>query len=229
MGRDITEQELLNIAGDYKHVARANSYAEINDVLKKLRAKICECDYYPKCRYEATDLTFVIDSSTSIIEEDQNAFMEGLDFITKTVEHFEIGKTYTRVAAVLFSTDVQNQTYVRFKENDNEAGVKKAIMGLERDYKGGNTNTDLALQFIGGNKFFRHTRRNAAKVAILVTDGHAQRFFEAKREADKIRRKFDTLLVVGVGQATTTEAFRKEVAQLAGGMSNVVMAGDYGR
>jgi len=228
VGATVPEQELLNIAGDPGRIARVKTYEQINDILGLLQARLCTGQTYPVCRYSPTDVTFIIDSSSSINVGAHDAYSKGLEFITKVIDHFEVTPKYTRVAAVTFSTDVHGDTAIEFDDNTNKTALNAAIMNLRNSYAGGNTFTDRGLQF-AMQHFLPQTREGVAKVAILVTDGsvtHSQ-YDAAVAQSALVREGFGTLIAVGIGEAINNQAFQQELAVMAGGEMNVLLAGDY--
>ncbi|XP_066530987.1 collagen, type XXVIII, alpha 1a [Hoplias malabaricus] len=133
------------------------------EVIKIIR-EICGCGL--KCRESPLELVFVIDSSESVGPEN---FELVKDFVNALIDRVSVDRVTTRVGVVLYSH--VDMTVVSLQQLLDQAAVKAAVRGMP--YLGEGTFTGSAL--LRATRLFQASRPNARKVAILLTDGLADR------------------------------------------------------
>ncbi|XP_078504196.1 collagen alpha-1(XII) chain isoform X2 [Lissotriton helveticus] len=124
----------------------------------------------PKCSLSAVaDVVFLVDGSWSV---GRGNFRFILDFITALVSAFDIGEDKTRVGVVQYSSDTR--TEFQLNEYMRKSDLLSAIKRIP--YKGGNTMTGDAIDFLIANTFTESAgaRKGFPKVAIIITDGKSQ-------------------------------------------------------
>ncbi|KAF5909696.1 collagen alpha-1(XII) chain-like isoform X4, partial [Clarias magur] len=123
-----------------------------------------------KCSMSAiADLAFLVDGSWSVGREN---FKHIRSFIGAVAGAFDIGEDKTRVAVVQYSTDTR--TEFNLNQYFRRSELLQAIRNLP--YKGGNTMTGEAIDFLVKNTFTEEAgaRKSFPKVAIIITDGKSQ-------------------------------------------------------
>jgi len=147
------------------------------------------------CTLSKLDLCFIIDSSGSI---GATNWQVALKFVNDAVGGLTIGPANTEVAMVVFSTDVTVQFHLNTytTKSDIQAAVSSTA------YKSGLTNLNGALVQTS-NEFLSYHRQDAAKVAVIVTDGEDnidQGFTLGNAQA--LKNSGVTIVTVGVGSVT---------------------------
>ncbi|XP_056154027.1 LOW QUALITY PROTEIN: collagen alpha-1(XIV) chain [Lampris incognitus] len=122
------------------------------------------------CKAAKADLTFLVDGSWSIGDEN---FLKIIGFLYSTTGALDrIGPDGTQVAIAQFSDDARTE----FKLNSY--GDKERLLdAINRiSYKGGNTKTGRAIQHVKENIFTVEggIRRGIPKVLVVLTDGRSQ-------------------------------------------------------
>ncbi|CAI9741682.1 Hypothetical predicted protein [Octopus vulgaris] len=150
------------------------------------------------CASAQIDLVFLIDSSGSV--QDLN-FRKTKDFLKNIVRNLDIGPDKTRVAVIRFSTN----PHVSFSlsAHTTNSAVRKAIDDIT--YTGGHTYTDEALD-LARTSVFTNTRKSvAAKVLVLVTDGHSESETKTVAAAQKLKDDGVTIFTIGVVRPRVSE------------------------
>jgi len=115
------------------------------------------------------DLTFIVDSSGSINQNDDTNWDKSLQFVVDVVREFTIGPNDVQVAFVLFGTEATVEW--GFTENQNKETLTNEILGMR--YLQGYTNLNDALYLTrtvvyapsGG------AREGALRATVILTDG----------------------------------------------------------
>ncbi|KAL5006010.1 hypothetical protein ScPMuIL_017168 [Solemya velum] len=110
------------------------------------------------------DVVFVIDSSTSVGEQN---FRKVLDFSVEVLKLADIDLGNVRVAFITYSTSAQ--IHFHLGELQTKSEITAAIRNIP--YVRGETNTQLALHMMWSEVFQMNKRRDAEKIAFVVTDG----------------------------------------------------------
>ncbi|XP_055956828.1 uncharacterized protein LOC126821645 [Patella vulgata] len=159
----------------------------------------------PSSSYKGTcnrpiDLAFIIDSSGSIKEDN---FTMILQFITNVVDGLNIGPNETQIAVVQFSSNA----YVEFYLNSytDSASLKREVANIS--YIGVGTNTAEALNITANSVFVESNgmRSNAARVAIVVTDGQSNNPVETIAAVPILKSKGVIVFSVGVANVNPVE------------------------
>ncbi|ETE67449.1 Collagen alpha-1(XXVIII) chain, partial [Ophiophagus hannah] len=174
----------------------------------KLIMEICGCGV--KCRENPLELVFVIDSSESVGPEN---FERIKRFVKAMIDAIAVNQATTRIGIINFSLKVEVvSTLQQFPTKDS---LKKAVDAMQ--YYGEGTYTATAIS--KAIDIFQMARQGVRKVAVVITDGQAD-----KREPHKLEvvvRDAHALnieiFVIGVVQKTDPnfENFRKEMDLIA--------------
>ncbi|MBN3298023.1 COSA1 protein, partial [Amia calva] len=133
------------------------------EIIKIIRA-ICGCGV--KCRESPLELVFVIDSSESVGPENFDVVK---DFVNALIDRVSVSREATRIGVVLYSHI--NVVVVSLQQPSNQADVKAAVRKMT--YLGEGTYTGSAIKMT--NQIFQVSRPGVRKVAIVITDGQADK------------------------------------------------------
>ncbi|XP_078085516.1 collagen alpha-1(XII) chain-like isoform X2 [Mustelus asterias] len=152
-----------------------------------------------ECMGAKADLVFLVDGSWSIGDEN---FHKILQFCFDTIGALDtISPEGMQISVVQFSDDAKAE----FKLNTySDKGMVLAALQIIR-YKGGNTKTGRALDFLYDHVFIHPNgmRRTVPKVLVVVTDGRSQD--EVKKPALALQEAGYSVFVVGVADIDVTE------------------------
>lgn len=118
------------------------------------------------CRQTPLELVFVIDSSESVGPDNFNLIKE---FINALIDRASVKRDTTRVGVVLYSHI--NVVVVSLGQEATRDQIKSAVRSMT--YLGEGTFTGSAIQ--QANQVFKMARAGVRKVAIIITDGQADR------------------------------------------------------
>ncbi|KAM8833742.1 collagen alpha-1(XII) chain isoform 2-T2 [Synchiropus picturatus] len=152
-----------------------------------------------KCSVSAiADLVFLVDGSWSVGREN---FKHIRSFIAALAGAFDIGADKTRVAVVQYSTDTR--TEFNLTRYTKRGDLLQAINSLP--YKGGNTMTGDAIDYLSRNIFTEAagSRQAFPKVAMIITDGKSQDSVE--EYAKRLRNTGVEIFVLGIKGADEDE------------------------
>ncbi|XP_056620126.1 collagen alpha-1(XII) chain isoform X2 [Triplophysa dalaica] len=152
-----------------------------------------------KCSASAIgDLVFLVDGSWSV---GRNNFKFIRSFMAAMAGAFQLGDDKTRVGVVQYSTDIRTEFNLNqyFRRTD----LLRAINNLP--YKGGNTMTGDALDYLLKNTFTEAAgaRQGFPKVAVIITDGKSQDPVEGY--AKKLKNAGIELFTLGIKEADEEE------------------------
>ncbi|XP_076473039.1 matrilin-1-like [Babylonia areolata] len=170
-------------------VAIASAY------IRQAREDDTSTDCPNKCKGRPLELSFVVDGSASIWQEN---FTYALNFIEDFVDGFDISQSAVRVSLVTFGDVVYTQDAFGFSAFSNKEDLKQAISKIP--YRSGlKTNTS------GGIWYMLHqqipqARPGIRRVAVVLTDGNSQEAALTKKAADDARRDGLEVFAIGVGQ-----------------------------
>uniref|UniRef100_A0A8C5FTA2 Collagen type XII alpha 1 chain n=1 Tax=Gadus morhua TaxID=8049 RepID=A0A8C5FTA2_GADMO len=153
----------------------------------------------PECSVSAlTDLVFLVDGSWSVGREN---FKHIRSFIGAMAGAFEIGEDKTRVGIVQYSSDTR--TEFPLTRYTRRGDLLNAISTLP--YKGGNTMTGDAIEYLLNNTFTEAAgaRKAFPKVAMIITDGKSQDPVE--EHAKRLRNIGVEIFVLGIKGADEDE------------------------
>ncbi|KAJ8319985.1 hypothetical protein KUTeg_001572 [Tegillarca granosa] len=168
----------------------------------------CQLEKCQECGLAKVDLVFVLDSSTSVGQDNYNKMMNFLkDFLTNA----DIDSGSIRVGVVSYSTGV----HVEFQLNDytTQQEVFDAIDNIP--YRYGSTNTADGLLRMHSQMFTARNgdRDDAPNIAIVITDGVSN--INSRRtipEADRAKEKGIHVYIIGIGLTDTREIFAMATA-----------------
>ncbi|MED6266025.1 hypothetical protein CHARACLAT_031379, partial [Characodon lateralis] len=151
------------------------------------------------CHTEAiADIVILVDGSWSI---GRINFRLVRMFLENLVNAFDIGIDKTRIGLAQYSGDPRIEWYL------NTYSTKDAVIDAVKNlpYKGGNTLTGLALNFILDNCFKPEfgSRVGVPKIGILITDGKSQD--DVVPPAETLRKAGVELFAIGVKNADENE------------------------
>ncbi|KAK7474361.1 hypothetical protein BaRGS_00034409, partial [Batillaria attramentaria] len=207
IGEELDEMELNNIAGDPSRVLRADTYAQLNLLKKKLTDLACT----GKCEANPMDVAFVVDASASIWPAN---FTIGLNFIEDFVQLFKISDTavhvslvhvchmpymsiQVRVSLVTFGEVVYTQDAFNFGDHTNKGQLKQAISDIT--YRSGiRTNTSGGIWYML-NEQMPQARQGVRRVSIVLTDGNSQESDLTKQAAMEAHQTGLEMFAIGVG------------------------------
>ncbi|KAM4521925.1 collagen alpha-1(XII) chain isoform 2-T2 [Odontesthes bonariensis] len=144
------------------------------------------------------DVVFLVDGSWSVGRPN---FKHIRSFISAAAGAFQIGEDRTRVSVVQYGDDAR--TEFDLKTHLTRPVLLKAISSLP--YKGGNTMTGDALDYLLKNAFSEAAgaRRGFPKVLVIITDGKSEDSVESY--AKQLRSRGVEIFVLGVQQADEAE------------------------
>lgn len=157
----------------------------------------------PECRKRPVDLFFILDNSNSIWSEN---FKKVLNFSTAVVSHFD--PTSTRIGVISYSDDVH--LMLPLDNHLNRTEITKKIMSLTQ--LTGGTDTAQALRYLTSYGFSESRERpEAARVALIFTDGKSKKPGETKIAASDAKKHGIHILSVGIEEQSDFEEL-KEIA-----------------
>ncbi|ROL43009.1 Collagen alpha-1(XII) chain [Anabarilius grahami] len=152
-----------------------------------------------KCSVSAiADLVFLVDGSWSV-GRDNFKFIRS--FIAAMAGAFDLGEDKTRVGVVQYSTDTR--TEFNLNQYFKRAELLRAINNLP--YKGGNTMTGEALDYLLKNMFTETAgaRKGFPRVAVVITDGKSQDPVEGY--AKRLKNAGVEIFTLGIKEADEEE------------------------
>ncbi|XP_053193439.1 collagen alpha-1(XII) chain [Scomber japonicus] len=152
-----------------------------------------------KCSTGAiADVVFLVDGSWSVGRPN---FKFIRTFISSVAGAFHIGEERTRVGVVQYSSDTR--TEFNMKDHLTRPALLRAIGSLP--YKGGNTMTGDALDYLLKNTFTEAAgaRKGFPKVLVIITDGKSEDPVETY--AKQLRNRGVEIFVLGIQKADEDE------------------------
>uniref|UniRef100_A0A7N8WLF5 Collagen, type XII, alpha 1a n=1 Tax=Mastacembelus armatus TaxID=205130 RepID=A0A7N8WLF5_9TELE len=151
------------------------------------------------CRTTAqADIVLLVDGSWSI---GRLNFKTIRAFITRMVAVFDIGPERVQIGLAQYSGDPKTEWHL--DTHKTRESLLEAVANLP--YKGGNTMTGLALNYILQNNFKDNVgmRPNSRKIGVLITDGKSQD--EVTVNSQNLRDQGIELYAIGVKNADENE------------------------
>lgn len=118
------------------------------------------------CRQTPLELVFVIDSSESVGPDNFNVIK---DFVNALIDRASVSRDTTRVGVVLYSHI--NAVVVGLRQEATRDEIKSAVRSMT--YLGEGTFTGSAIR--QANQVFKAARAGVRTVAIVITDGQADK------------------------------------------------------
>ena len=152
------------------------------------------------------DVSFLLDSSESVGLQN---YQKLLGFVRKLAKTLRMSQTGTHASVVIFSDTARVQ--IRLDDHDDIREFNKALQDVP--YLGKKTRIDKALQVALGGVFNSRAgmRAGVRRVAILFTEGHQTRTFDAiplRYAAEPFRRKRVDIFAVGIGSDVRYDELR---------------------
>nr|XP_020471131.1 collagen alpha-1(XXVIII) chain isoform X2 [Monopterus albus] len=177
------------------------------EIIKIVRS-ICSCGV--TCRQTPLELVFVIDSSESVGPENFNMVK---DFVNSLIDRASVTRDTTRVGVVLYSHI--NMVVVSLRQGATRDEIKSAVRSMI--YLGEGTFTGSAIQ--QANQVFKAARVGVRKVAIIITDGQADKRDSVSLESAVAEAQGSNIemFVIGVVNESDPlcEEFKKEINLIA--------------
>ena len=143
------------------------------------------------------DIVFIIDSSSSIWQPD---FERQILFVRDVSRQFDIGlrRAQSRVGLVSFADSYYPQFHLW---QNNRPDLLERALNRVRHRAGRKTNTGAALDYVSKYMFTHRygSRKDAAHVIILITDGQSTDRHKTLTAAKRVREAGIHLFAVGVG------------------------------
>ncbi|XP_077410711.1 uncharacterized protein LOC144040414 [Vanacampus margaritifer] len=173
------------------------------DVIRLIK-EICGCGI--KCKERPMELVFVIDSSESVGPENFEIIK---DFVNALVDRVTVGRNSTRIGLVLYSLEVR--LVFNLARYGTKQDIKQAIRNIQ--YMGEGTYTGTAIRKATQEAFYS-SRLGVSKVAIVITDGQADKREPVKldiavREAHAANIEMFALGIVNTSDPTQAEFLRE--------------------
>ncbi|XP_061633438.1 collagen, type XXVIII, alpha 1b isoform X2 [Phyllopteryx taeniolatus] len=177
------------------------------EIIKIVRS-ICNCGV--TCRQSPLELVFVIDSSESVGPDN---FEVVKDFVSALVDRASVGQDTTRVGLVLYSHI--NVAVVSLSQDASRDQVKAAVRSMT--YLGEGTFTGSAVH--QASRLFRAARRGVRKVAVVITDGQADKRDSVSLESAARETRAAEIEMFVIGVVNTSDPlfgeFKKELDVMA--------------
>ncbi|XP_054634059.1 collagen alpha-1(XXVIII) chain-like isoform X1 [Dunckerocampus dactyliophorus] len=173
------------------------------DIIRLIK-EICGCGV--KCKERPMELVFVIDSSESVGPENFEIIK---DFVNALVDRVTVGRNATRIGLVLYSLEVK--LVFNLARYVTKQDIKQAIRNIP--YMGEGTYTGTAIRKATQEAFYS-SRLGVSKVAIVITDGQADKREPVKvdiavREAHAANIEMFALGIVNTSDPTQAEFLRE--------------------
>lgn len=178
------------------------------------RLKFCVFNSYAPCEDNvAIDLAFIIDSSSSIGEDNFNLITS---FVGDIVSNFTISETLTHIAVLRYNSQVSPVLW--FDTFNTKSEILAAISAI--NYSGSGTRTGKALGY-AANYVLNPTygaREEVPTVTLVITDGESQD--EITNAARALKSK-SAVMAIGIGDANETELVQMASSPLSFGYKRI--------
>ncbi|XP_048238948.1 collagen alpha-1(XII) chain-like [Haliotis rufescens] len=149
------------------------------------------------CGGKAADIVFVVDTSSSIWPP--NFHQHVLPFVSDVVDAFDVGPgdQQTRVGMITFGNTYHHQFHL--KDYQDKESLTKKIRNTP--FRGGNTKTDEALDYVRDEMFARENgaREGVTHIAVILTDGESDDTELTKVSASLAKKDGIQIFAIGVG------------------------------
>uniref|UniRef100_A0A8C2FRW6 Collagen alpha-1(XII) chain n=1 Tax=Cyprinus carpio TaxID=7962 RepID=A0A8C2FRW6_CYPCA len=202
-----TKTSIRDLTPDVDYVVTITSYSgseESIPISGQITSKwqvILFLEKFSNCECSASaiaDLVFLVDGSWSVGREN---FKFISSFIAAMADAFDLGEDKTRVGVVQYSTDTR--TEFNLNQYFKRAELLRAIDSLP--YKGGNTMTGEALDYLLKNMFTETAgaRKGFPRVVVVITDGKSQDPVEGY--AKRLKNAEVEIFTLGIKEADEEE------------------------
>uniref|UniRef100_A0A672SCB3 Collagen type XII alpha 1 chain n=1 Tax=Sinocyclocheilus grahami TaxID=75366 RepID=A0A672SCB3_SINGR len=194
-----TKTSIRDLTPDVDYLVTITSYSGSEESIP-ISGQITISKYTPpECSASAiADLVFLVDGSWSVGREN---FKFIHSFIAAMAGAFDLGEDKTRVGVVQYSTDTR--TEFNLNQYFKRAELLRAINSLP--YKGGNTMTGEALDYLLKNMFTETAgaRKGFPRVVVVITDGKSQDPVEGY--AKRLKNAGVEIFTLGIKEADEEE------------------------
>ncbi|KAI5621691.1 collagen alpha-1(XXVIII) chain precursor [Silurus asotus] len=190
-------------------------------------AKLTYTRWYQKgcglrCSESPLELVFIIDSSESVGPEN---FELTKDFLNALIDRVAVSREATRVGVVLYSH--VHTVVVSLQQLIDLTSIKAAVRNMP--YLGEGTFTGSAIR--SATRLFQASRHGVRKVALLLTDGQADRRDAVRLEvaAEEAHTAEIEMFVIGVMNGTESgyTRFQREMKSIASDEEHVFLIPDF--
>uniref|UniRef100_A0A8C1VGQ8 Collagen alpha-1(XII) chain n=1 Tax=Cyprinus carpio TaxID=7962 RepID=A0A8C1VGQ8_CYPCA len=193
-----TKTSIRDLTPDVDYVVTITSYSGSEESIP-ISGQITIRKFSNQCSASAiADLVFLVDGSWSVGREN---FKFISSFIAAMADAFDLGEDKTRVGVVQYSTDTR--TEFNLNQYFKRAELLRAIDSLP--YKGGNTMTGEALDYLLKNMFTETAgaRKGFPRVVVVITDGKSQDPVEGY--AKRLKNAGVEIFTLGIKEADEEE------------------------
>uniref|UniRef100_A0A8C2FM79 Collagen alpha-1(XII) chain n=1 Tax=Cyprinus carpio TaxID=7962 RepID=A0A8C2FM79_CYPCA len=194
-----TKTSIRDLTPDVDYVVTITSYSGSEESIPISGQITSKWQKVEKCSASAiADLVFLVDGSWSVGREN---FKFISSFIAAMADAFDLGEDKTRVGVVQYSTDTR--TEFNLNQYFKRAELLRAIDSLP--YKGGNTMTGEALDYLLKNMFTETAgaRKGFPRVVVVITDGKSQDPVEGY--AKRLKNAEVEIFTLGIKEADEEE------------------------
>ncbi|KAJ1101693.1 hypothetical protein NDU88_006758 [Pleurodeles waltl] len=204
--KDAVLSELNEIASDppEEHVYNVADFSALEGISHNMLQVICTTveeavrqtsQIAPACRRATVaDIVFVVDSSTSINQEN---FQRVKSFLHTLVSSLDVSSERIRIGLAQYSDD----TFQEFLLNEYTAKAEILEQIQNLPYRTGASNTGKALDFIRKNYFTdsagSRAEKNVPQVTVLITDGESTD--DIKEPARALKARGISIYLIGIG------------------------------
>uniref|UniRef100_A0A671VWS0 Collagen type XII alpha 1 chain n=1 Tax=Sparus aurata TaxID=8175 RepID=A0A671VWS0_SPAAU len=192
-----TKTSISDLTPDVDYTVTISAYAGSEESLP-MTGQITRESLCPEVCAAIADVVFLVDGSWSVGKPN---FKYIRNFISATAGAFQIGEDKTRVGVIQYSNDARSE--FNLNTHLTRPSLLRAIGSLP--YKGGDTRTGDALDFVLKNTFNEAAgaRKDFPKVLVIITDGKSEDPVESY--ARQLRSRGVEIFVLGIQQADEQE------------------------
>ena len=152
------------------------------------------------------DVSFLVDSSESVGLQN---YQKLLDFVRTLAKTLRMSQSGIHASVVIFSDTARVQ--IGLQDHDDIRGFNKALRDVP--YLGRKTRIDKALRVASGGVFTSRAgmRAGVRRVAVVLTEGHQTRTFDAiplRYAVEPLRRRRVDVYAVGIGNDVRYDELR---------------------
>lgn len=152
------------------------------------------------------DVSFLVDSSESVGLQN---YQKLLDFVRNLAKTLRMSPSGIHASVIIFSDTAKVQ--IGLEDHDDILGFNKALR--DAPYLGRKTRIDKALRVASGGVFNSRAgmRAGVRRVAVLLTEGHQTRTFDAiplRYAVEPLRRRRVDVYAVGIGNDVRYDELR---------------------